>query len=258
MSKEKKKGILRPFFMVLSVFLGLMCITYGMHVQAQHYGTAFFVIWILLGVMSFGLCVAIHFRLWSKLPKWFKIPVCAVLFVGIGLFVWVEALIYSQVDAEGEKDLDYIIVLGALVYEDGPSSILRARLNAAIEYMNDSPDTKCIVSGGQGDNEPFSEAEGMKRYLVSNGIKESRIIMEDQSVNTVQNIVNSKKLIESEDAKVGIVTSNFHVYRAVKIAKKQGIEDACGIAGYVVPAFMPTNMFREFFGVVKDTLKGNM
>ena len=97
MSTEKKKGILRPFFMVLSVILGLICITYGLHVKAQNYGTAFFVIWILLGLIGFGLCVAIYFRLWSKLPKWIKIPFCAILIIGVGIFVWVEALIYSQV-----------------------------------------------------------------------------------------------------------------------------------------------------------------
>lgn len=77
-------------------------------------------------------------------------------------------------------------------------------------------------------------------------------------MNTIQNITNSKALMEGENPKVGIVTSKFHVYRAVKIAKKQGLSDACGIAGYVVPSYMPTNMFREFFGVIKDTLQGNM
>ena len=114
------------------------------------------------------------------------------------------------------------------------------------------------MSGGQGKNEPYPEAEGMRRYLVKKGIDESRIIKEDKSVNTVQNIQNSMKLIEKENPQVGNVSSNFQVYRGVNIAKKQGLTDVCGIAGNVEPFYLPTNLFREFFGVVKDTIMGNM
>lgn len=98
----------------------------------------------------------------------------------------------------------------------------------------------------------------MRKYLVEKGIDESRIIMEPDSMNTIQNIRNSKAIIDNDNAKVGIVTSKFHVYRAVKIAEKQGFKNVSGISAYVVASYMPSNMFREFFGVVKDTLQGNM
>ena len=98
----------------------------------------------------------------------------------------------------------------------------------------------------------------MRRYLAEHGVDEARILMEPDSFNTIQNIQNSMKLIEKEKPSVGIVTSNFHVFRACRIAQKQGLEDVDGLAGYVVPAYMPQNMFREFFGIVKDWLVGNM
>lgn len=162
------------------------------------------------------------------------------------LFAVIEACIASRINSKGEDNLDYIIVLGAMIREDGPSSILKARLDSAIEYLDGNPGTKCIVSGGQGYDEPCSEAEGMRKYLVEKGIDESRIIMEPDSMNTIQNIRNSKAIIDNDNAKVGIVTSKFHVYRAVKIAEKQGFKNVSGISAYVVASYMPSNMFREF------------
>lgn len=98
------------------------------------------------------------------------------------------------------------------------SPVLKYRLDKAVEYLNENPDTVCIVSGGQGSNEPWSEAEGMARYLQEKGIDTARILTEDQSQTTGQNITNSKKLMK-EGASVGIVTNNFHVFRALQIAK---------------------------------------
>lgn len=125
----------------------------------------------------------------------------------------------DQPDARGwTRGLDYIIVLGAQVRKDGPSPVLKYRLDKAVEYLNENPDTVCIVSGGQGSNEPWTEAEGMAQYLQEKGIDTARILTEDQSQTTEQNITNSKMLMK-EGASVGIVTNNFHVFRALQIAK---------------------------------------
>lgn len=73
---------------------------------------------------------------------------------------------------KGETNLDYVIVLGTQIHESGPSIVLKYRLDAAVLYLNENPGTICIVSGGQGKNEPYSEAEGMAKYLIEKGIPE--------------------------------------------------------------------------------------
>ena len=128
--------------------------------------------------------------------------------------------------------------------------VLKYRLDKAVEYLNENPDTVCIVSGGQGSNEPWSEAEGMARYLQEKGIDTARILPEDKSQTTEQNITNSKMLMK-EGASVGIVTNNFHVFRALQIAKKYGLSDVCGIAADSTPKYLPNNMLREFFAEMK-------
>lgn len=154
----------------------------------------------------------------EKVPHPIKIFAGMIVCIGLLVFCIVEGCVISQMHADGRGGLDYIIVLGAQVRKDGPSPVLKYRLDKAVEYLNENPDTVCIVSGGQGSNEPWSEAEGMARYLQEKGIDTARILTEDQSQTTGQNITNSKKLMK-EGASVGIVTNNFHVFRALQIAK---------------------------------------
>ena len=157
-----------------------------------------------------------------------------------------------------EAGLDYIIVLRAQVRENGPSVVLRYRLDAAADYLRDNPSTICIVSGGQGYNEPVSEAVAMRDYLVARGIDETRIRMEAASKNTVENMEFSKAFFDPAADSAGIVTNNFHLFRACGIARKAGIEHISEIPAPSTPLYLPNNLLREFLGVVKDTLAGNL
>lgn len=109
-----------------------------------------------------------------------------------GGILFTEGCIISGFSKNTDKELDYIVVLGAQLKTTGPSRVLQYRLDTAYEYLTAHPDTKVIVSGGQGSNEPASEAQGMCDYLVKRGIEPDRIILEDKSVNTEQNIRFSK------------------------------------------------------------------
>ena len=146
--------------------------------------------------------------------------------------------------------LDYIVVLGAQMRQNGPSIVLQYRLDEAIKYLNDNPDTICIVSGGQGYNEPCTEAQGMAEYLEKKGVPKVRILMETESTTTAQNISNSMQYIR-EGATVGIGTNNFHMFRALQIAKKQGLTQVCGIAAKSKPLYLPNNMLREYLAEIK-------
>ena len=97
----------------------------------------------------------------------------------------------------------------------------------------------------------------MYEYLLTKGIFPDRILLEDRSTNTKENLQFSRPLIP-QDATVGIVTNNFHVYRSTRLAAQQGYPPAYGLSAPSDTAMQANNMFREFFGVVKDLLYGNM
>lgn len=126
----------------------------------------------------------------------------------------------------------YEIILGGGLNGDKPGSMLKNRLNLGIDYLNLHKNTKVIVSGGQGPDEVVPEAVAMKNYLIEHGISKDRILEEDKSRTTVQNIAFSKKILESIGAandKVIIVTDDFHLYRAQLIADELGVKNT-GIA----------------------------
>ena len=106
-------------------------------------------------------------------------------------------MVFMGAAASEERDLDYVIVLGARVKEHTVSNSLKKRLDKAIEYAEKNPETYLVLSGGKGPDEPVSEAQAMYQYLVYNGVRPSQLLLEEHSVSTVENLAYSKIIIDS-------------------------------------------------------------
>lgn len=147
------------------------------------------------------------------------------------------------------------VVLGCQVYDSGPSLMLKSRLDAALEYLNVSPRSVCVVSGGKGEGEPVAEAFAMKEYLVSHGIEESRIFTEDRSSSTEENLAFSKRIIEENGLpeETVIITDGFHMLRARLLARKENI-GALSFPSETPPLLLPVYWYREWAGVTYTRL----
>ena len=177
---------------VLLLLMGCASIAYGVMLMRRRSGTFFYTVWCALGAALLATAWAVHAGVWDAMPTTLKHVVTVLLVALIGVLACVNGFIFSQFNASAEPDLDYLIVLGAQIYRGGrPSPVLRHRLDATLAYLRDNPRTLCIVSGGQGPDEPFPEARGMAAYLTRRGVSPDRIIQESNSTNTVQNIVFS-------------------------------------------------------------------
>ncbi|MDD6666398.1 MAG: YdcF family protein [Lachnospiraceae bacterium] len=154
-----------------------------------------------------------------------------------------------------KKDFDYVIIHGAGLRKDGTvTKLLAERCDKAIAiYRRDPTPPYLIPSGGQGGDEVCSEADAMRRYLIEKGIPEDKILMEDKSTTTLENIRNSRDLIESRPGRkyTALVTSNYHVYRAMRYARKAGL-NAVGIGAHVASYYWPSAIIREFVAVHRE------
>lgn len=147
-----------------------------------------------------------------------------------------------------------IIILGCKIRDDKPSLMLIERLDAGLRYFEAHPGSLVIVSGGQGEDEIAAEADVMHDWLVANGISEDRIIKEDRSTDTEENLAFSRKLLQeinAEDDPVLIVTNEFHEYRALKKAAKLGIK-AEALPAKTAWWLFPTYYVREMYGILED------
>lgn len=165
------------------------------------------------------------------LPRFAR--VCTIVFTlalicGLILFGVTEYFIIRASFGTPETQVDYLVVLGAKVRQDGPSVSLWDRIYGAVSYLNAHPDTIAIVSGGQGEDEPITEAKSMHDELVKLGIPEDRIWMESKATSTDENLRYSLDLIEEKTGRrpqtLGVLSSEYHLFRASLMAKKLGIE----------------------------------
>lgn len=149
-------------------------------------------------------------------PRWIK-ALLALVLVGVlcfgGLF---GAVMYGSYDhINGNPQI--MVILGCQVKPWGPSILLQDRLDKALDYLEEHPDTTVVVSGGQGPDEHVTEARAMADYLMEHGVEEARILLEEESHNTVQNLRYTVKLLEKNgydtDQDIVVVSNGFHLTR---------------------------------------------
>ena len=182
----------------------------------------------------------------------------SVLLVGAGtlLYMWLGEEIERQATSNADGSADYMIILGAKVKPGGvPSLSLKSRLEIAVQYLTNYPHVKVVVSGGQGPDEDRTEASVMQEYLEKNGVETTRIIMEDQSTSTFENLAFSKELLPKETKKITIVSNDFHLKRATYLA--QSLDFEVDVVAAETPKSVETKLrFRERVALLKTYIVG--
>lgn len=189
-------------------------------------------------------------RLWPRL-------LLALVALGMAAFLALEGIVLFHSSGHIDGQPGAMVILGAQLQEQGPSLFLQRRLEAGLDYLDHHPDTVVVVSGGQGKDEPDSEANGMEAFLRAQGF-EGVILKEDSSHNTKENLKNSKEVLAQAgyDIQDGVilVSNDFHLARArllgwrfgYKVSTLAGKSDHLGHKIY--------NFLREPVGLVKSAL----
>ena len=226
--------------------------------------------WVLLGLIGCGaflwtfrasgyhyaallpLSLAVLMLIFRFGGRGLKRLVGAVTALGVALLLVAEAPILHTALNAAKSDAPYVIVLGAAVYGETPSISLRHRCDRAREHLKANAAAVAVLSGGQGEGEDISEAECMRRYLTGKGVKADRLLLEDRSTSTLENLTFSKQAIEApggDPSRVAVVSSSYHLYRACRMAASLGMT-ADGLRsadGY--PVYMTGMYLREAIAV---------
>lgn len=279
----------------------LCLVYYGVIVLYAGLGTSFAVLWLLIGGFFGATAAGIHFyqKYPERVPLWLPVSFVTLCASGLMIVLVTQILIFGRIPAAAEPSLDYVIVLGAKVKPDGSlSKTLKLRLDKALEYMKENPETMLVLSGAKGDAEPCSEADAMETYLLGQGADPDHLLKEEQSFSTVENLAYSRVMIEKQEnlleqerkaeadrllraqgeiegvpetgapanntpvlarqPRVGIITSNFHLCRAAMIAKKQDYGTVYGIASEADKVLLVHFSLRDGIALLKDRLMGNL
>jgi len=187
--------------------------------------------------------------LFNKIPKKVNIaagiacvfPIAMVLFLGI----------YGNV-SNADYTEDVVIVLGAGVIGERVTRPLASRLDTALYYWQRNPDAYIIVTGGLGNRATITEAEAMARYLQRRGVPQNRILLEEYSTSTYENLKFARAILDEHFAgeySAVLVTNDFHIYRAVQTAQRVGLY-VNRRGAYTDWYTWPVNYLREMLAVV--------
>ena len=195
----------------------------------------------IAGILLFYSLIPIFAKSYPLTARRLKRMFTAILCIGLILVGITEFFIIKASLGEPKESCDYAVVLGAKVRESGPSASLWDRIYGARDYLEAHPDVIAIVSGGQGTDEPMTEAKAMYEKLVELGIDEDRIWLEERATSTWENPNFSLDPIEEKTGtrpdNIGIVSSEYHLFRASLFA------DACGVDSVLIPA--RTSVFTQ-------------
>lgn len=153
-----------------------------------------------------------------------------------------------------KRNLDYIIVLGAGLAGDKITPLLASRINKGIMLLEHNPQAKLILSGGQGPDELLPEGDAMAAYAIARGADPARLLVERQSMTTEENLRFSRMLMTGERPRTAVVTTAYHVFRALVLAKRQGLR-CVGFGAKTKWYFTLNAVLREFAAYINLTRK---
>jgi uncharacterized SAM-binding protein YcdF (DUF218 family) len=238
--------------------LGIACFGYYLACGlAVRFNQSMLWVWPAAGtalVLKFIIAQIARVRGVLPYPKWFLYLLRTGTLVALAVFLLVEAFVISGMFARAPAGVDYLIVLGAKT----GSVALDKRIAVAAAYLLDNPETIAIGSGGQGPDEEMSEARYIEEALVAHGVPRERIMGEDRSVSTNENIRFSASLVADRAASVAVVSSDYHVFRAMQLAKQAFEGDVYALPARSSGLTLPHYLVREFFTTVVDAWKGNL
>ena len=257
-NKRRPSRAFNALFLILSIACFAYYLANGILIR---FGQSLLWLWPFMGFALLTRFALVGYMIRtgrpSPLPRALLKIGHSLLAVLFALLFAVEGVILSGASADPAPGLDYVVVLGAKVNGTEPSGALRNRIQVASEYLLENPDTLCVASGGKGADEGISEALCILQGLTARGVSADRVILEENSTDTVENIrFTLEKIPDAERATIGVVTNNFHMYRAMRIADSQ-----MPGAFYPIPvatsAFsLPHYLLREFAAVVVSTVTG--
>ncbi len=242
------------------LFLGLSIFSffYGIVMLFTNVTKYFFTVWMAVSVAFLAIYLLYKFKIIEKIPKIVRKIIFVLSLIFIIIFLFSASKVISGFKNNDSQKLDYLLVLGSHVTKDGPALATAYRLDTAYEYLKNNPSTICIITGGMGNNEHDTEAKVMGDYILNKGLDSNRLILEEDASTTYENFLFSSKLMDIENDNIGIVTNNFHIYRSLQIAKKQGYKNVYGLPAYSLPINLLSNCLRESFALIAYKLTGRI
>ncbi len=209
--------------------------------------------------MAFSVLLYIYLTVWPLIgglekgtlgTELYMIISISTVYVLSLLAVYLLSAALNLIHLKKQRDADYIIVLGAGIIGTRITPLLAARIDRGIELLHSNPDAVLIMSDGQGSGEDIAEGEAMARYAEQNGVGIERIIVEGKSRSTEENLLFSRSLMVKADPKVILVTTSYHVFRALLLAKQQGL-GCVGFGAKTKWYFTLNALIREFIGYLR-------
>ena len=247
--RKQNQGTITATIVIIALVLAAGFFKYCL----MGYGFSALVCLGLAGLIGFYSYFPKLFRKFPGFTRTVTRMVTIILCIGLLIFALTEAVIIHASFGSQDTDFDYLLVLGAKVRPTGPSLTLTHRIDKAYEYLIAHPDTVAILSGGKGADEPVTEAACMYDRLVTKGINPDRLWKEDKATSTWENLKFTLDLVEQKTGtrptKLGVVSSEYHLFRASLFAREHGVEFV-GIPAQTTRISLKVNYFlREVAGV---------
>ncbi len=274
-----KARILSVIFFVCA---GLCIVYFGVIVGYSGISTSICFVWPLFAVVFASMSIMLGKLRQKKscgMPEFLPTFIFTSFTLALCSFVFIMNMVIraSHGYDDADKRTDYCIVMGARVYPNAISKTLMYRLDEAMELHRESPGTVFVLAGGQEAGDPIPEAFAMYNYLSLNGVPSDNMLLESKGESTYGIISNAVMAINADFERrriphgpedrvyprdyapsVGIITSDYHMYRSITFAKANGIAEPIAIAAESDSVLYIHNCVRESIAILKDFFMGKV